>query len=147
MSPQTQALLGDPDVALDDADEADLRAGRIDPRVVAVLAKLAETHTVTVSGLCSNFPKFTSGGSISTHDLGRAGDVAAIDGVPISAANLAARGVAESLASLPASYRPDEVGSPWPIATPGYFTDAEHQDHIHIGFKEPIEPTWTPPAG
>jgi hypothetical protein len=46
---------------------ADLRAGRIDPRIVAVLTKLARAHTVTVSAMCSDHPKFTAGGSLSLH--------------------------------------------------------------------------------
>ena len=42
--------------------------------------------------------------------------------------------------------RPNEIGSPFAIAGPGYFTDAAHQNHLHIGFKEAITPDWKPPA-
>jgi hypothetical protein len=145
-SPQTLALLTNPNLTFDASGISDLLAGRIDPRVVAVLAKLADTHALIVSAMCSDAPKFTSGGSISTHYLGRGVDIAAIDGVPVGPSNLDAREVAASLASLDASYRPDEIGSPWAIAGPGYFTDAGHQDHVHAGFKQPIAPTWTPPS-
>ena len=30
---------------------------------------------------------------------------------------------------------------------PGYFTDADHSDHLHVGFKQAIDPSWKPPAG
>jgi hypothetical protein len=73
-------------------------------------------------------------------------DIAAIDGLPVKPANATAREVAVGLASLHPGYRPDEIGTPWAIAGPGYFTDAAHQDKIHVAFKRPIDPWWTPPA-
>jgi hypothetical protein len=114
-SPETLALLGNPKVAFNATGVADLQAGRIDPRIVAVLTKLAEAHTLTVGPMCSDGPKFTAGGSVSMHYLGRGVDIAAIDGVPV-------------------------------INGPGYFTDPSTQDNIHIAFKQPIDPSWTPPA-
>ena len=33
------------------------------------------------------------------------------------------------------SYRPDEIGSPWPIAGPATSPTPRHQDHLHVGFK------------
>jgi hypothetical protein len=144
-SPEALALLGNPNAVLDADGVADLRAGRIDPRVVAVLTKLAEAHRITVSSMCSDHPKFTSGGSISNNYLGRGADIAAIDGVPVNAGNATAREVAGGLSSLHPSYRPDEVGTPWVINAPGHFTDAAHQQMIHVAFKRPIDPWWTPP--
>jgi hypothetical protein len=44
------------------------------------------------------------------------------------------------------SYRPDEIGTPWAIAGSGHFTDAAHQEMIHLAFKKPIDPWWSPPA-
>ena len=35
---------------------------------------------------------------------------------------------------------PDEIGSPFAISGPGYFTDAAHSNHIHVGFKQEIAP-------
>jgi len=99
-----------------------------------------------VSAMCSDHPKFTSGASVSNHYYGRGMDIAAIDGVPVSPANTAARAVATELSSLDRSYRPDEVGTPWAIAAPGFFTSAEFQDNIHVAFERPIDPWWTPPA-
>ena len=47
---------------------------------------------------------------------------------------------------IDSEYRPDEIGSPFAISGPGYFTDAAHQDHVHLGFKTEIDPDWKPPA-
>jgi hypothetical protein len=145
-SPAGLALLGNQNVVLDADGVADIRAGRIDPRIIAVLTKLSETHRITVSAMCSDHPKFTSGGSVSNHYFGRGADIAAIDGRPIGPANATAREVASSLAAFDPSYRPDEIGTPWAIPGPGYFTDAASQDKIHVAFKQPIDPGWTPPG-
>ncbi|MEA2244821.1 MAG: hypothetical protein QOD24_4377 [Solirubrobacteraceae bacterium] len=143
-SPEALALLSNQNAVLDADGTADLRAGRIDPRIVALLTKLVQAHRILVSAMCSDHPKFTSGGSISNNYLGRGADIAAIDGVPVKAGNATAREVAVGLSSLPSSYRPNEIGTPWAIAAPGYFTDAAHQQMIHVAFKTPIDPWWTP---
>ena len=143
-SAQTLALLANPRVVLSAAGAADLRAGRIDPRIVAVLSALATSYPITVGALASDHPQF-SGGAVSPHYLGRGVDIAAVDGQPVNAANLPARELAGALAALDESYRPDQVGSPWAIPAPGFFTDAAHQSMIHIVFTQPIDPRWTPP--
>jgi hypothetical protein len=145
-SPQTLALLGNPRVVFDDVGVADLRAGRIDPRIVAVLSKLAEAHVMTVGAMCSDHPKLTTGGAVSQHFFGRGVDIARIDGAPVSTASASAHDLALGLSSLDAGYRPDEIGSPFPINAPGYFTDASTQDNVHIAFTQPIDPSWTPPG-
>jgi len=144
-SPETLALLSNPNVVLDAAGRGDLQAGRIDPRIVAVLGNRAQAHVLTVSGLCTGFPKFTPGGSVSNHYLGRGVDIAAIDGVPVNSSNDTARDVASSLATLNAGYRPDEIGTPFFISGPGYFMDASTLNLLHIAFKQPIDPSWSPP--
>jgi hypothetical protein len=96
--------------------------------------------------MCSDHAKFTSGGAVSNHYFGRGADIAAIDGLPVNPANETARAAVSGLSSFDAAYRPDEVGTPWAISAPGHFTDAAHQDKIHLAFKRPIDPWWTPPA-
>jgi cell wall-associated NlpC family hydrolase len=94
-----------------------------DPRIAAVLHQLGEDHELTVS-------------ATSDHEV----DITAIDGQPVNVANTAARAVATQLQELDAAIRPDEVGTPWAIAAPGYFTDADHQAVLHIGFRhEPAD--------
>jgi DNA-binding beta-propeller fold protein YncE len=121
-------------------ERADLVSMQIDQREHAALGAVLETHSITVNAVRLDHPKLTSGGSISDHYLGRGVDIAAIDGEPVSASNPTAREVAVALGELPPAYRPDSIGSPFAIAGPGYFTDAAHQDHIHIGYDSSVHP-------
>ena len=54
--------------------------------------------------------------------------------------------MASELSQLEPEIRPDQIGSPFAIAGAGYFTDAQHQDHIQIGFSQPLSGDWKPPA-
>src|SRR4051794_27870959 len=96
--------------------------------------------------MCSDHPKFTTGGSVSNHAYGRGLDIGSVDGEIVNPGSGAARELASELSQLPEKYRPDEIGSPWPISGPGYFTDGAHQDHLHLGFKKEIDPSWSPPG-
>jgi cell wall-associated NlpC family hydrolase len=140
-----RALLDDPRVVLRPSCDEDLRAGRVDPRIVALLTALSRDHTITVSSLCSGHARFTAGGSLSSHHHGRAADIAAIDGEPVNASNATARRVALALQDLDPAIRPDEIATPWAIAGPGYWTDATHQSHLHVGFARPLASGWKPP--
>jgi hypothetical protein len=96
--------------------------------------------------MCSDHSKFTAGGSISNHAYGRGLDIASIDGEIVSPGSALAREVSSELSELDPAIRPDEIGSPFAISGPGYFTDAAHSNHIHVGFKQEITPDWKPPA-
>ncbi len=98
-----------------------------------------------MSCMCSDHSKFTAGGSISNHAFGRGLDIASIDGEIVSPGSALARDVASELSELPAAIRPDEIGSPFAISGPGYFTDAAHQNHVHVGFKQEITPDFKLP--
>ena len=146
LSPEAAALLKNKNLEFDSDGIADLKAGKIDPRVVAALTKLSSEHKLKISCMCSDHSKFTAGGSISNHAMGRGLDIASVDGEIVNPGSAASRELASELSQLPEEYRPDEIGSPWPISGPGYFTDAGHQDHLHLGFKQEIDKSWTPPA-
>src|SRR4051794_1381939 len=145
-TPETVTLLHHHNVTFDADGVADLQAGRIDPRVVAVLGELARDHRITVSAMCSDHPKLTTGGSISNHYYGRAVDIATIDGQPVGPGNAAAKAIAVALNRLDPSVRPTEIGSPWTLPGAAYFTDAEHQNHLHIGYDDPLSPDWHAPT-
>jgi len=144
-SQATLALLQSKRVTFDADGIADLRAGRIDPRVVSVLTQVSRSHTISVSAAASDHPKLTTGGSVSNHFYGRAVDIASVDGRPVAPGNAAARELAVALSSLDPSIRPSEIGSPWALPGPAYFTDGGHQDHIHVAFDEPVASDWKPP--
>ena len=137
-SAEALALLKNKNIVLDSVGVADIKAGRIDPRVIGVLTKLSQEHKITVSCMCSDHSKFTAGGSVSNHFFGRGADIAAIDGEIVGPGSPLAREVASELSSLDPDIRPNEIGSPFAINGPGYFTDAAHQNHLHIGFKQEI---------
>ena len=141
-----EALLKNKNITFDETGIADIKAGKIDPRVIAAMTKLSEDHKITVTCMCSDHSRSTAGGSISNHSLGRGLDIGTIDGEIVRPNSAAARELASELSQLPEEYRPNEIGSPFAISGPGYFTDAAHQDHIHFGFKQEITKDWRPPA-
>ena len=51
--PEALALLKNKNIVLDADGIKDIKAGRIDPRVVGVLTKLGQEHKITVSCMCS----------------------------------------------------------------------------------------------
>jgi hypothetical protein len=142
----TDELLGNKHVTLDADAVSDLKAGRIDPRVVTVLNTLSERHDMTVSAMMSDHDQFTASGSVSNHYYGRALDISVVDGEAVNPANSAAHDVALSLGKLPEGTRPTEVGSPWDLPGTSDFTDASHQNHIHIGWDDQISSDWRPPG-
>jgi cell wall-associated NlpC family hydrolase len=139
------ALLDSKRVSFDADGVADLKAGKLDPRLMSVLETISRRHTITVSATASDHPKLTSGGSVSNHFYGRALDIATVDGKPVSPDNAAAHELAIELSRLDPSIRPTEIGSPWALPGAAYFTDAEHQDHVHVGFDDPVAANWKAP--
>ena len=133
-----EAVIDDPDLDLPPEVEADLRSGEIDPRAVMLLHKLGNSgHEVGLSVMKTGHRQFTSGGSVSNHFVGRGFDIATVDGKAVDPTNEAARDVAEQLAGLPPELRPTEIGTPWDIGEDGFFTDAAHCNHLHIGWDGP----------
>jgi hypothetical protein len=135
-----EAVLASPSIELRPEAEGDVRAGRVDPRVLAVLLALGERFSLAgVGPFVSGHSYYVAGTNRpSNHTFGRAVDIGTIDGELVSPANGAARHAALALASLPAPLRPDEIGSPFAELSelPGLFSDADHQDHLHLGFDQ-----------
>ena len=142
-----RAILENKNVTFDSVGVADIKAGRIDPRIIGVLTKLSQDHKIVVSCMCSDHPRMTTSGFVSNHTYGRGLDIASIDGEIVSPGSAAAREVSSALSDFDPAIRPDEIGSPFAISGPGYFTDAAHQNHVHVGFKTEISPDWKPPPG
>ena len=74
----------------------------------------------------------------SNHSFGRGADIGAVGGAPVDAPTPRRATLALALGSLPADMRPTEIGTPWQIDDPAYFTDGGHRDHLHIGFDDPL---------
>lgn len=158
-----QRVLADARIALDARARRDLEAGRVDPRLSAVLLHAAARGPIAITVLQTGHSYLTVNGTPSNHSFGRGADIGAVGGAPVDAANPAARELALALGALPAHLRPTEIGTPWEIDDPAYFSDADHRDHLHIGFdgmpgagveagspgvaREPVEvPVVVPPA-
>lgn len=134
-------LLAHPNVSIYADGIDDLRAGRVDDRVVAVLLSLGRDHRIVVTSLVTGHSRCAVTGqrhgpgcTVSNHVLGRAADIAVVDGITISARHPAVRGLMEQLAGLPDPYRADEIGGPIDTGQPGVFTNSFHADHLHIGW-------------
>lgn len=133
-------ILANPRLTIYPAGRDDIASGVIDSRVLTLLQTLSQRWELTVTSLKSGHSKCVGGGaragcSVSNHWHGRGVDIAEVDGAAVTAGNTAALDVARTLAALPPPLRPDEAGTPWPaLDDPGFFADAAHRDHLHIGY-------------
>ena len=117
----------------------DIQSGAIDPRILNLLGAISQQHTVRISALRSDHPKYTTSGNVSNHYYGRAMDIAAIDGV--SCTDVSPDGpcgmIARQLGALPPGQEPTELiycFDPDGPANPNGFAQADHCDHVHVGF-------------
>jgi hypothetical protein len=131
-------VLDDKRITIYDGGRADIAEGRVDVRIVATIAFLAESFgQVTISSLISGHGLYSRPGVISRHMYGAAVDVAALDDQIVSPftqnpGGLVEQAVRKSLL-LPAEMRPRQVISLLGLGGPS-FPLANHDDHIHIGF-------------
>jgi cell wall-associated NlpC family hydrolase len=51
--------------------------------------------------------------------------------------NFAARDLVTEIAAMDPSVRPDEIGTPWPIQSAGFFSDPSSQGSLHLAFEMP----------
>jgi hypothetical protein len=128
-------LLRNPRVILTPHARADLEADVVDQRLVSLLAWVAQRHTISVSVFKTGHSKYTRSGRVSHHYYGRAADIFFVDGMAVSSSSVPARQLVLEIAASTGPMRPDELGHPFgSIGFPGGFTDADHADHIHIGY-------------
>jgi hypothetical protein len=126
-------VLDHPAIDLPDSARWDVHEGRVDDRVLTVLADLADRVPVAVTSCRRGHPINVFGtDGMSAHTVGRAVDLWAVGGEPVvrqGATGTAAHGVAR------AAYEGGTVtrlGSPWSFG-PGSWTDPVHLDHLHLG--------------
>jgi hypothetical protein len=133
-----RAALSHPRLGLRPDAAADVAAARVDARVLAVLLVAATTYRLERIGPLTRHHPYVRGTTrLSNHIFGRAVDIFAVDGLPVTAANAAAEALLQELLALPAPLRPDEIGCPWPEyePLPGVFSDGDHRDHLHLGWR------------
>ena len=114
---------------------ADLASGKLDLRVQSLLAVLAERHTIRLSCLATGHSRFVKGTQrVSNHTVWRAVDIDRVDGQPVARNSAAARLLVGWLDALEGPLRPVEIGSPFDLGRRPYFSDEDHQHHIHVGY-------------
>jgi hypothetical protein len=64
-------------------------------------------------------------------------DIVSVDGQPVGPDNFAARDLVTEIAAMSPGVRPDEIGTPWPIQSPGFFSDQSSQASLHLAFEMP----------
>lgn len=122
------------------APAGDYASPRLDRRVRQLLATTVAHHRVRVSCLHAGHSWFVAGTRrVSNHSLWRAVDLDQVDGRPVGPSNPAARELAGWIGRGGAGVRPSEVGSPWDFGRRPWFTNAAHQDHLHVGFAGPTQ--------
>jgi hypothetical protein len=130
-------VLADARVEIYDCGRADIRAGRIDRRVLAAIAYLAESGMrPTITSLLCGHSYFTASGNVSHHSSGNAVDIAAVNGIPILG-HQETGGITEQtvrrLMQLQGTMRPDQIISLLDFGA-NTVAMADHADHIHVGF-------------
>ena len=132
-----QKILADSRLDIYGDGQGDIRARRIDVRVLVLLRYLAERYEqVTVSSLDTGHGVYARPGVVSAHKYGLAVDIAALGGQSILG-NSAPGGVTEQavrdILLLPTELRPKQVISLLGLGGAS-FPMGDHADHIHVGY-------------
>ena len=117
----------------------DIRAGRVDRRVLATLAYLAESGLrPTVTSLKCGHGFYTSSGNVSHHSSGNAVDISKVNGIPVlghqEPGGVTAATVRQLL-RLQGAMRPAQIISLLEMGGSS-FAMSDHADHIHVGFSQ-----------
>ena len=130
-------VLASPRITLSPAQRSDIATGLVDSRVIALLAWVAQRHSIQVSSLRSDHGTYTSSGNVSNHSFGRAVDIALVDGAACRGERDAPCGrLAIEIAAVTGPLHSTELiycFDPAP-ASPDAWAASDHCDHIHVGF-------------
>jgi hypothetical protein len=133
----SKRILNDRRITIYPGGRADIQAGRVNIRVLVLIAYLAEAHgQVTVSCLISGHRLYARPGVVSAHIYGLAADISVLGSTSIFG-NQQPGGVTEhgvrNILLLPAELQPRQVISLLGLGGPS-FPLANHDDHIHVGY-------------
>ena len=126
-----EALIDDPALLAAAPVRSELLNPDLDPRTLAVLTRLTEEYEIGVTSIEVD---------------GRVSEIVitSVNGDPVGPGNVDARDLAQALAGLEDGSRPSEVGAPWKIKGPGFYSDPGSADRIVIGFVEGDAPAAAP---
>ncbi len=136
-------VLKDPALQIYSCGRADIRSGRIDRRVLAVMEYLvARGYHLTITSLECGHSKMTVSGNVSAHWTGDAIDIAQVNGIPIlgnQGPGSITEDVINDLLKLQGSMRPAQIISLMDMGGPT-FSMPDHNDHIHVGYTPSAVP-------
>ena len=134
-------VLADPRIEIYDCGRDDIRAGRIDRRVLATMLYLAASGLEpTISSLECGHGTLTTSGNVSEHSTGTAMDIAAINGIPITPATQRPGSITEQtiqrLLALQGAMKPHQIISLMTFGgADNTLAMGDHDDHIHVGWR------------
>ena len=133
-------MLANPRIEIYGCGRDDIQTGQIDRRVLATLEFLAASGLKpTVSSLRCGHWLMTASGNVSEHSSGNAVDIAAVNGIPISATRAPARSPSSTiqrLLTLQGTMKPHQIISLMTFdGTDNTLAMGDHADHIHVGFR------------
>jgi len=129
-----RGVLASERIDLPPAARADVASGQVHDTVLAAMLALARTYRVGVSVVRSGHPIYVFGTNrLSDHPRGRAFDTWRINDRAVADPDTPARLVTGFMraAAGEGSYN---VGGPYRLGAPQYFSDDTHHDHVHAGF-------------
>lgn len=134
LSAAAKRVLEHPNIELPDTARWDIYRGFVTDELLSTLAEAADKRRLAVTVFRTGHPPRVWGKPhLSSHTVGRAVDIYAVDGVPV----IKQRSDGSSARQLVAEVLADgarQVGSPWVLPPGGRrsFTDRVHQDHVHL---------------
>jgi hypothetical protein len=133
----SKRILSDRRVTIYPGGRADIQAGRVNIRVLALIAFLAEAHgQVTVSCLISGHRLYARPGVVSAHIYGLAADISVLGNTAIfghQQPGSVTEDAVRNILLLPTEMQPRQVISLLGLGGPS-FPLANHDDHIHVGY-------------
>ncbi len=135
---QIARVLADTRISIYAGGISDIRAGRVDARVLDALSMMAARFgQLSVTSLISGHGVYTSSGNISEHTYGCAVDIGTLNGIVITPASQGPGSITEQgvqfLAGLQGRLAPHQVISLFSYGGPTLGM-ADHDDHIHLGY-------------
>ena len=137
---QAERILNNPDIVLYPGARRDIARGVASPAVMDVIEYSAAWYPITVSSIKTGHPyshaptlrALGMPGYPNAHHYGTAVDIAYVNGIMVYPGNPYARRLARNI-YYDGSFAVQDLGSPWYFG-PYSFSDAMHQNHIHIGW-------------
>ena len=134
LSEAARRVLDHRSIFLPDSARWDIHRGLVDDALLGALAEAADRRPISVTVLRTGHPANVWGTDRrSAHRDGLAADIYAVGGRRVILQR-SAGGDARRLAAALLAGGAAQVGSPWvlPPGAPRSFTDAVHQDHVHV---------------